>query len=433
MHKSAPPHNHPSGNNNLVLHSTTMLRNTTPLDDSCKLTELPVELVDHIFQSAERTDLLNVMLTCKSLSRAAERALWKVSDTKNYLKLREMDVEAQSKFMSWVRVQSLVFDTNGLQPGDLTLCLPRLQELVIDHQSQAIVHMKASVSPLITGKLTILRVLNGRTDNFVPALAKAKGLKHLVINRKVDVQGGNLLDLQRLVADSPSLVTLHAGDFSSAELFIQVASHGGMKDFKVDVHMSYGTVSRALQIPEAFASLRRLGLNTPASAAGQLLPRLTSLESLELVVSRVLLSGETPASAVTNLFLAIGKISKLQELRLSISGFQIPVQQGMLEPFANLTHLSKLSFKQDFEMSFPTRGTDAFLPLSLICPLEDLHLEFRERIPADWIRDLGRKYPKLKTLSLGRYVKMTELSDLFPALEEISFLSPDVSCTRSDM
>ena len=84
-------------------------------------------------------------------------------------------------------------------------------------------------------------------------------------------------------------------------------------------------------------------------------------------------------------------------------------------------------------MNFPTRGTDVFLPLSLICPLEDLHLEFRERIPADWIQDLAKKYQNLKTLSLGRFVKMTELSALVPALEEISFLSPDVSCTRSDM
>jgi hypothetical protein len=327
MPKSLAPPPHTSENNSLVLHSTTMLRNTPPLDGSCKLTELPVELVDHIFQNVERNDLLNAMFTCKSLSRTAERALWRVSDIENYLKLREMDVEAQGRFKSWVRVQSLVFNTGDLQPGDLTLSLPRLQELVINHQSRATVHMKTTVSPLVTGKLTILRVLNGRTDNFVPALAKAKGLKHLVIDRKVDVQGGNLLDLQRLVAETPSLITLHAGDFSSAELFIQVASHEGMKGFKVAFHMSHHTVVKALQTPDAFASLRRLGITIPASAAGQLLPRLPGLEGLELNITRVLLPGETHESAITDLFLTIGKIGKLQELRLSISGFQIPVQQ----------------------------------------------------------------------------------------------------------
>jgi hypothetical protein len=96
-----PPHKYLSDNNSLMVHPTVMLRTTPPSDGSCKLTELSLELVDHIFQNADRNDLLNAMPTCKSLSRTAERALWSVSDTKSYGKLLTMSSDQQSKSISY--------------------------------------------------------------------------------------------------------------------------------------------------------------------------------------------------------------------------------------------------------------------------------------------------------------------------------------------
>ncbi|KAH0283298.1 hypothetical protein KCU62_g9127, partial [Aureobasidium sp. EXF-3399] len=416
---------------NLYLEDMAELT-TSKSDCSCRLTTLPTEIIQAIFENiTNQRDILNVMITCKSLAHPAEEALWQVCNIRGYAKLPTMNAEQQDRFLMCIRKQTLHFERTGIQPRDLRIQPPRLQELSVEHLSAASVNNPVNISSFIKSSLIRLEVRNGTTDGFLPALNLLRGLKHLKIGSQVQVQGGDPLSFLRLIQTIPPLVTLFGGSLSSTELFVVAASGKVMRELGMTVHVDHTTVIRALQVPDAFANLRRLCLWTPASAACELLPKLTTLQSLQLDVSQDLLPGETFTSAAVSVFRAIGTMDKLLVLDVTLRDFGVSVQPGMFQPLTHLTRLEKLSINHDLVVNFHHRNIADFLPLSRLCPLEHLHLETEHRVPSRWIASLARQHPGLKTLSLGALVKIIPLKAHFPALESLMLYYPTLPCESS--
>jgi hypothetical protein len=160
-----------------------------------KFTKLPDELLNKIFKSTDRADLLNLTVTCKSFTQPAERILWEASNIRRYAKLLAMDVKTQDTFANVILEQSLIFGLKEIRPHQLTTKLPRLEELRIAHKSRDPVG-EVDIISLITPSITYLEVQNGRTNNFLPALSQTEGLEHLIIGDEVDIDGRDPTDLQ---------------------------------------------------------------------------------------------------------------------------------------------------------------------------------------------------------------------------------------------
>jgi D-aminopeptidase len=316
----------------------------------CKIKTLPDEILSNVFQTiTDKADLINLMVSYKRFARVTEQALWRVCNIKGYTKLLEMDSEKQDRFACWIRNFSIVFEHNSHRPVNLVPYLPQFRELIIGHHSRAFENMKIATSKLITPCLTRLEVHTGKTDDFLPALSQVKGLKHLIISDHVETDGGKLDELVRLVADTPSLVTLHAGELSSDEVFVEVTTSEAMEDLTVTVHIAVSSVLQALETRSALANLCRLRLTTQARAVSILLPKLPCVESLELTISGVLTPGQTSTFAAVDVFHAVGTISKLKELTLAIRLSQVRATVGMFNPLKNLVWLSKLNLVHNIE------------------------------------------------------------------------------------
>jgi len=421
----------PSARPNSYLNDMAELTASRP-DSSCKLTTLPTEIIQAIFENiTNQGDILNVLTTCKSLAKPAEEALWRVCNSRGYATLSTMNAEQQDQYLKWIRKQTLHFERTGIQPRDLRVQPPRLQELSVEHLSAASVNNPVEISSFVKSSLTRLEVRNGTTDDFLPTLNLLKGLKHLKIGSQVRVQGSDPLSFLRLIQTMPPLVTLFGGSLSSADMFVEAASHEVMRELAITVHVDHTTVVHALQVPNASANSRRLCLWTPSSAACELLPKLTTLQSLQLDVSQDLLPGETFTSAAVNVFRAIGTMDKLLVLDVTLRDFGVSIQPGMFQPLAHLTRLEKLSINHDLVANPYHCNIGDFLPLSRLCPLEHLHLDIEQRVPSRWIASLARQHPGLKTLSLGISVKIIPLKAHFPALEALTLYHPTLPCGSS--
>jgi hypothetical protein len=428
-----PAGNYPTDNNHSALPSKAMSQSTISLGDNRLITALPSEILSNIFKSIEASsDLLNLMNTCKSFTRPAERVLWEVCNTKGYAKLLKMETEQQDTFARWIQDQTIIFEENGFRPTELTLRLPQLRVLRIMHSSNDPIG-KVEISAMITPCLDLLEVINGKTDDFLAALGQAKVLKHLIIGDKAYPEGGDLKKFVHFVGATPSLLTLHAGDLSSDDLFIEAASHKAIEDLASTTQLTLSTVVQSLKCPLPFGNLRRLRLITSASAVSILLPKLPRLESLELTVSQTLLPGQTSTSAAVDVFRAIGTLSKIKELALTIRLSHARAIVNMFDPLTKLLFLSKLTLAHNIEPNHHISSSKHFLPLSSDCPLEHLELDLQQRIPHTWINNLASTYPQLKTLSLGRSVKIRMLNTHFPALEKLCLISPNAACDSENM
>jgi hypothetical protein len=94
-----------------------------------KITSLPVELLNNVFQTiTDKKDLINLMVSCKLFTRLAEQVLWEVCNTKGYVKLK-MKSEDRDTFARWIRDQRITFEENSFRPAELTLHLPQLRVL----------------------------------------------------------------------------------------------------------------------------------------------------------------------------------------------------------------------------------------------------------------------------------------------------------------
>jgi hypothetical protein len=398
-----------------------------------KFTKLPDELLNKIFKSTDRADLLNLTVTCKSFTQPAERILWEASNIRRYAKLLAMDVKTQDTFANVILEQSLIFGLKEIRPHQLTTKLPRLEELRIAHKSRDPVG-EVDIISLITPSITYLEVQNGRTNNFLPALSQTEGLEHLIIGDEVDIDGRDPTDLPVLILTTSSLVTLHAGPLSSSRLFVETVSYQSLFDLRITTPITVDDLTEVLKKRLPFPNVQRLGITSEGSAACLLLPRLPKLKSLDLEVSRILSPGETLTSVVIRALRTVGTLTKLEELRLSLQHFDVHVRPGMFQPLQNLVLLRKLSIKHNLKPNPFMRDVREFLPLSPICPLTHLRLELqRQRVPCIWIQKSARSHPQIENLSLGMSVQMEQLSAYFPALERLCFLSPEVRFDRSNM
>jgi hypothetical protein len=403
----------------------------TPLNE--KFTKIPDELLNKIFKSTHRADLLNLTITCKSFTEPAERILWEVRNIRRYAKLLTMDVKTQDMFANVILKQSLFFGLKEILPHQLTAKLPRLQELRVAHKSRDPVD-EVDIISLITPSLTYLEVQNGRTNNFLPALSQTEGLEHLIIGDEVDIDGRDPTDLSVLLLTRSSLVTLHAGPLSSSRSFVETVSYQSLTDLRITTPITVDDLTEVLRKRLPFPNLKRLGITAQGVAACLLLSRLPKLESPELDISRVLSPGETLTSVVVRALRTVGTLIKLEELRLSLQHFDVQIIPGMFQPLQNLVLLRKLSIKHDLKPNPFMRDVREFLPLSPICPLTHLRLELqRQRVPCIWIQKLPRSHPQIENLSLSYSVQMEQLSAYFPALERLCLLSPEVRFDRSNM
>lgn len=405
-------------------------------DEGCILTALPTELIHKILENINNgKDLINLMVTCKTLTQPAEEALWRICNAKGYAKLPGMSVEKRDRLMNWIRRLILAFEDDDMQSPDLSICPPRLQVLRLGHLSLHTTspNRPVNISSFVNSSLTDLYIRNVVTDNFLPALSLVTGLKHLMIGAEVEVQNAVPMDLTRLVKAMPQLVSLYGGSLSSMGLVLEAANRKNMTEFAVAIHVDLQTIVQVLQIPNAFDALRRLCMWTPSSAICLLLPRLTNLETLQLNVSSALLPGETLTSGALDVFRVIGAMDKLTVLVVLLPGLGVPLPAKLFPPLANLAHLEKLRIFADSRHDAQLYEVEEFLPLHPSCSLKYLHLQLRQGIPPNWIQDLAKNHPNLETLSLGRSVKFRELSTPFPALKEISFVAPGVSCSGTNM
>jgi hypothetical protein len=403
----------------------------TPLNE--KFTKIPDELLNNIFRSTHRADLLNLTITCRSFTEPAERILWEASNIRRYAKLLTMDVETQDMFANVILNQSLVFGLKEIRAHQLTVKLPRLQELRIAHKSRGPIG-EVNIISLPTPSLTYLAVQNGRTNNFLPCLSQTESLAHLIIGDEVDIDGRDPTDLSVLLLTTSSLVTLHAGPLSSPRLFVETVFYESLIDLNISIPISLDDLTEILKKRVPFPNVKRLGITAQGNAACLLLSRLPKLESLELDISRIHSPGETLTSVVTRALRTVGTLTKLEELRLSLQHFDVHVRPGMFQPLQNLVLLRKLSVKHDLKPNPFMRDVREFLPLSPICPLTHLRLELqRQRTPYIWIQKLAKSHPQIENLSLGYSVQLEQLSAYFPALERLCFLSPEVRFDRSNM
>lgn len=187
--------------------------------------------------------------------------------------------------MEWVRSLTLRLEDSCAQLTSLNLRLPQLQELRVEHLNEDSQHSRMHITNLITLFLNRLELKNGTFDNFMPALASSKGLKHLKIGYRASIQGGDPTELSRLVNATPSLVTLYAGSMSSTKLFEEVALHKSLEDLSIASHITLESLKEVLEMPRPFANVQRLCLTTQASAAKLLLPKLSNLKDLDLRVT----------------------------------------------------------------------------------------------------------------------------------------------------
>lgn len=427
---------HPCNNENLALLSAALAKSTVSLpDDRLGFTSLPLELVIAIINTVtDQRDLTNLMTTCERFSEPAEKRLWRVSNTKGYRKLLGMELVKQRRFANCVRHQSIIFEEHGVQPAKLGIQLPRLQELSISHNSLSTAATALDISSLTTACLTRLTISNGTIYNLLPALVLIKKLQYLKIGYEVHVQDSDAEDFLRVFEFTSPIKTLCAGPVSSDELFVKMASHETIADFTASIHLGLDTIVQALEVPSPFSNLQRLRIATQASAAKLLLPKMVQLKILELKVTQDLSPGETYTSAAMDVFCAIGCLRELQELILMVIGFDIQAEVGMFCPLRDLVNLRKLNVIHDIEENSNIRDMQEFLPLSPFCALTEVHLDLRQQqVPRPWIEKLARDYPTIKTLSLGTFVKLNELSAHFPALEDLSFVSPAVRCKKENM
>lgn len=73
-------------------------------DGSCKITRLPAEVAQNIFENiTERAVLLNLMVPCKHLEAQAEAVLWEVCNARGYAKLLSLAPNKQHYYKSKVR------------------------------------------------------------------------------------------------------------------------------------------------------------------------------------------------------------------------------------------------------------------------------------------------------------------------------------------
>jgi hypothetical protein len=296
-----------------------------------KFTKLPDELLNKIFKSTDRADLLNLTVTCKSFTQPAERILWEASNIRRYAKLLAMDVKTQDTFANVILEQSLIFGSKEIRPHQLTTKLPRLEELKIAHKSRDPVG-EVDIISLITPSITYLEVQNGRTNNFLPALSQTEGLKHPIIGDEVDIDGRDPTDLPVLILTTSSLVTLHAGPLSSSRLFVETVSYQSLFGLRITTPITVDDLTEVLKKRLPFPNVQRLGITSEGGAACLLLPRLPKLKSLDLEVSRILSPGETLTSVVIRALRTVGTLTKLEELRLSLQHFDVHVRPGMFQP-----------------------------------------------------------------------------------------------------
>jgi hypothetical protein len=403
-------------------------------NQGCRLTSLPTELIHSIFGNmGDEKDLVNLMVTCKAFTQQAEEALWRICNGKGYAKLSGMNVEKRDKLVNWIQKLTLRFEDDEIQCTDLRIWPPRLQVLRLGHMSPASFNRTVNVSSFIKPSLMHLELRNVATENFLPALSILTGLKCLLIGDEVEVQNGDPRELTRIVKNMPQLPSLYGGSLSSIGLFPEAAIHKNMIEFAMTIQLDVRIVVRVFQIPNAFSALRRLCLWTSSSAVCLLLPKLTNVDKLELRISRVLLPEETPTNAAANLFRAIGAMAKLTMLIVVLPGFRITLPTKTFQPLANLAHLEKLTICAIPGWHPQVYDIKEFVPLHPSGSLKHLRLTLRQGIPIDWIQALAKDHPNLETLSLGMSVRFNGLSTPFPALREITFITLEVYCSRTNM
>jgi hypothetical protein len=72
-----------------------------------KLNKLLDEILNQIYKSTNRTDLLNLAATCKHFARPAERILWEVGNLGSHTKLLDMNADSQDMFANLILKQFL--------------------------------------------------------------------------------------------------------------------------------------------------------------------------------------------------------------------------------------------------------------------------------------------------------------------------------------
>ncbi|CAD0095919.1 unnamed protein product [Aureobasidium mustum] len=356
-----------------------------PSDCSCKLTRVPPEVALNIVKNVtSKTDLLNVMVTCKHPKDPAETMLWNVCNTRGYEKLLSLTPIEQKHHKTKVHTLLLDFKDNGLQPKDLELQLPCLRDLSIVHWSHNPVNVQVNVSKLITPNLNHLTIANGSTDNFLPALRQAKHLEVLYLALPVRVNGVDPSQLLSLVRTMPHLTTLD------------------------------GDLTARMQ----------------ASAAVLLLGNLPQLKKLSLHVTTALSPGEVYTSAVIAVIRAVGAKIDLSHMWLSFSSVPITIDIKHFEPLKNLVHLELFALAHQFDVHF--RVTDDPQPFSSLCPLRVLFLDAMSMTSSDDFECIASNHPDLRELVYKRQLDFSQLSSQFPSLLWMDVSSTDIVLTESN-
>jgi hypothetical protein len=90
-------------------HAETHLKDYSSDNDVLigKLNKLLVEILNQIYKSTNRADLLNLAATCKHFTRPAEWILWEVGNVGSHTKLLDMNADSQDMFANLILKQSL--------------------------------------------------------------------------------------------------------------------------------------------------------------------------------------------------------------------------------------------------------------------------------------------------------------------------------------
>ncbi|KAH0336401.1 hypothetical protein KCU74_g2035, partial [Aureobasidium melanogenum] len=402
----------------------------SPTHGSCKITQLPDEVALNILNNITRkADLLNVMVTCKHLRDPAETILWKVCHTRGYEKLLSIIPAEQSHHKTKVHTLLLDFQDNGLQPGDLELHLPCLRGLAIFHSSRNTLDVQVNVSKLVTPNLKRLRIVQGSTDNFLPALRQAKDLEVFSLEPCVKVNEADPISFLRLVRTMPRLSTLDAGVLASSGLLDEMAGRGLIALHLAGASISVSQITRTLQMPQPFSRLEDLATTMQAKAAVLLLGKLPQLKKLELLVTPELSFGETHVSAVVAVIQAVAVKTELLVLWLDFNNINITIDIKELAPLKNLTHFEYFAFTHRFIVRH--RATDDLQPFSSLCPLRVLFLRSLNMTIGNYFDRIARNHPNLQRLIYSRQLNLSQMSAQFPSLEKLEVSATDMPLTES--
>lgn len=406
-----------------------------PSDGSCKITKLPSEVHQVIFEDiTNQAHLLNLMVTCKDLKVPAEAVLWKKCNIGGYAKLLTLPSNKQRYHMPKMCELTLDIGNNGLQPGDLQLHPPSLTTLRVRHSSADTSVMRVDVSAFITSKMIAVHIRNGTTDEFLPVLDGAPHLKYLRIETTVQAEGCSAARFSRLVRSLPSLIKLEAGSFSDPRLLCDVADH----DYLEELHISslrhvplvdISIVNTALRVSEPSQQLRIISLGMQANAAALLVQHLPQLEWLMLHIG----PGLNPAIplAIPELIKAIGTKQNLSRLFLAFAGTRTAIDMADLAPLKNLIFLEDFAFSHDFLMQY--RPAYYEHPISLQSPLRHIICDFPQIELGVVLDVLALSHPDLQTFLCRRRFRVNDVSGRFPALEMLEVDSTDIDLTESNV